>query len=349
MFVAETVNAISKRLNGAIESELLGSNPRIWPSNLAIVRKVWAQAMRGLQLRLENLHKQRFTAYASNEYLDLHASEEGLSRIPALYASGKVDIVTVAGTVIPAGTQMTFASLTYETMASVTATTVLTSVNIQATDPGEIGNVEAGAVMRLVEPVDGIGTITVADTGIVGGAEQETDDSLRERILFSKRNPPSGGSPSEYIEWSRRKAGVTRVWVKRATPAAGSVTIYFAMDNAYPNGVPAAEEVADLQGQLNELAPADATVIVAAPDTLAIDVEVASVTPNTAAIREGIVQELGSMFLRRAEPGSVFARDWLAEAVMSVPGIQRGKIADPADDVTPGADELPILGTVSFS
>ena len=47
--------------------------------------------------------------------------------------------------------------------------------------------------------------------------------------------------PPEYVEWAQTKNGVTRVFVQRATPVPGAVTVYFMMDNigdGHPVGPP---------------------------------------------------------------------------------------------------------------
>lgn len=348
MFKAQTAAEISRQLNGAFQAEMPGSNPYIWPSNLAVIRKVLAQAFRGVELRLEWLHRQRFVSLCEAEYLDLHATDEGLARLPALYASGAVMMITVPGTVILPLTELTHGSITYITMAEITATTTVTSVQVRATEPGVTGNVDPGATLTLTEATVGVGTVTVSPTGIVGGAEVESDDSLRERILYNKRNPPAGGSPSEYIEWARQKPGVTRVWVNRATPQPGSVTIYFAMDLTYANGIPGDADVASLLSLLEDFAPADADVIVRAPAILPVNITISNLVPDTHAIRDAVLAEVQAMFLRRAAPGQVFARDWIAEAISSVPGWQRHFVEEPLLDIFPAPGQLPVLGVLGF-
>jgi len=112
--------------------------------------------------------------------------------------------------------------------------------------------------------------------------------------------------------------------------------------------------VAEMQALIETLAPSDANVIVAAPATQAINVDISGLIPDTAAVRDAVVAELKAMFMRRAEPASitenfVFARSWIDEAVAMAPKWERSSIVVPTANVvisTPGV--LPVLGTVRF-
>ena len=53
----------------------------------------------------------------------------------------------------------------------------------------------------------------VGVNGIGGGADVESDEDLRARVLFRKRNPPHSGSKSDYIAWALEVPGVTRAFV----------------------------------------------------------------------------------------------------------------------------------------
>lgn len=349
MFVADTLNDISLRLRGSFRAVMPESEPWSPRSNLLSVLKVLAQAVRALQLRLEILHKQKFVSYADAEYLDLHATENGLSRNPATYAEGNITVATSVGTTIPAGSQLSSSTgILYETTGVVIATTVSSTVPVRAVVPGLGSNIDVGATLTFTTPISGTGTTTVAAGGIQGGADEESDDSLRDRILYRKRNPPRGGSPSEYHEWTKDYSGRTRSWVQRATPQAGSVTIYFAMDDLYADGVPTAADAAAMQDILEGYAPADADVNVEIFTPLSVDIEIDNLTPDTAAIRDGVQQELAAAFYRRAIVGQNFSKSWLSEAISSVPGWKSHVITDPEGDVTVAAGELPVLGTVTF-
>jgi uncharacterized phage protein gp47/JayE len=356
MYKAPQISDILVDLRSSVKAEVAGTDPWIWPNNLVPVLKAFAQAMRAGYLRLEFIHEQAFVTTARDDYLDYHGIQAGgLSRDPASYAQGVLTGTVTLGTVIPDNVQFMRADGQYfAVVGTVTAIANPINVYVRAVVAGELGNTDPGAVLALVTPIPGVSTLAVDANGLLGGAEQESDDSFRQRILYYKQNPPHGGSPPEYIEWCQTKPGVTRVFVKRATPQPGSVTVYFMMDDI-GNGIPTPADVSEMQSILNQLAPSDADVIVAAPNRQVVNVTVTGLVPDTPAMRDAVTDELKACFLRQPEPASViqpftFAKAWLDEAVSMAPGWRRHKITVPPDDIIyTTAGDIPVLGTITFA
>ena len=356
MYQPPTAEEIVQDLRASVQAEVFGTDPWIWPNNLVPVLKAFAQALRAGYLRLEFIHEQAFVTTARHDYLDWHGIQAGgLSRNPATFASGTVEAAAVLGTTIIDGAQLYRSDgQLYTVVGTTTATEPTMYVDVRAVETGELGNTDPGATLAPITPIAGVtGGFVVDADGIIGGAQGESDESFRQRILFRKQNPPHGGSPAEYIEWAQQKQGVTRVFVQRATPVPGAVTIYFMMDNI-GTGIPSAADVTELQNILDTLAPADAEVIVAAPTPVPVNVTVADLTPPTAALREAVTNELKAMFLRKAEPASliepsVFARAWIDEAISMAPKWKRSRTTAPVGDTTLStAGQIPVLGLVDF-
>lgn len=347
--------SISRSLRDAVRAELPAADAFVWPSNLAVTLKVFAQALRGLYLRLEWLRRQKFVTTADTEALEQHGADIGIARLPASLAAGSVTATTVAGTVIPNGRRMVRADgVVYVSTATVTATGTSTTIPVRALEAGKAGNLVSGTALTLESPLTGVTMIVVGSAGLTGGADEENDASLRERILHAKRNVPHGGSPAEYVRWARLMPGVTRVYVKRATPAAGSVTVLFMMDDTYANGIPASGDVVTMAALLQANAPSNAAIVVTAPTAKAINVTVNGLVPNDAATRDAVRTEILAMFRRRAEPGTAaadftFSKSWIAEAVSMAAGEDRHRLTAPSDDVACGDGEVAVLGTLSFT
>lgn len=360
MYKAPTVTQISQALRAAVRTELPQSDAWVWPNNLYVLTKAFAQGLRGLYLRLEWLHRQARVATAEGADLEGHASDIGITRLEAAQAAGTATAVTTVGTEIPQGTRLLRGDdVAYETTEVATATATATVLKLKAVEPGADGNAVASAPLDPETPITGLGTVTVDAAGLTGGADTENDEDLRARVLLVKRNPPHGGSPAEYIGWARGLAGVTRVFVKRAFPQAGSVTVIFLMDEAYGDGIPQAGDVAALEALLETMAPASADIVVAAPVPVTVDVTIANLSPDNARVRDAVNTELEAMFRRRSQPGSsadpfIFSRSWVSEAVSMATGEVRHQLTLPAADVTvtedsAGIPELAVLGTVTFT
>jgi len=358
-WTAPSAKEISQRMRASARAEIPGTDPFIWPNNLYVLFKVIAQMMRAFYLRLEWAHKQARPLTADVEVLEGFGADLGITRNDATMAGGTVTITATAGTILVDGARLLRSDgQAYDLrLEAPTVTTVDddTDVQVQAEVAGKVGNTEVGTALNFETPVAGVSAVVVGSSGLTGGAEIENDASLRARILDRKRNPPAGGSPAEYRRWAGEVLGVTRVFVMRATPAAGSVTVIFMMDGSSDTGIPTAGDVANVQAKLEEIAPSQVKVIAQAPTPVPIDVTIASLAPDTAAVRSEIKKELLAMFQRRAVPATgttsqKFSKSWIAEAISAASGESSHVLQEPTDDVVCDGDgEIAVLGVLSFA
>lgn len=358
-FVIPTAATLSQQMRAAIKAAIPASDPLIWPNNLYFVTKTFALLMHHFYGRLEYVRRQARTVTADDSSLDDHGLDAGgLTRNTATYALGDAAVPTTIGAVIPTQTKLLRAdNVEFQTAGDYTAIAASTTVRVRAADQGKLGNTEGGTVLTLETPIAGVGAFTVASDGLRGGADTESAQSFRQRILDRKRNPPHGGSPAEYKGWAREVTGVSRVFPKRASPGPGSVTVVFMMDDVYSDGIPSATDEAIVLEHLEEVAPANADIFAVGPVAVPINVSVA-VVPDTARVRAQAQIELEAMFRRKSEPAPpggtfVFSRSWIDEAISAAPEELRHSLTAPATDTTlvedsSGGLQIAVLGTVSF-
>lgn len=359
MFEAPTAQKLSRDLRAAVRAEVPGSDPHIWPNNLYVVCKTFAMALRGAYLRLQWVHRQIFASTAEGIYLERHGADLGIRRLAAAFATGEADSTTVVSTSVPDGTRLVRSDgAVYVTVGDVVATGTTTKLTLRAVEVGREGNATPGTPLTPETPVAGLSAVEVDALGLSGGADEENDSGLRQRILLRKQNPPHGGSPTEYVAWARDFPGVTRAYVKRATPQPGSVTVIFLMDDTYTGGIPLPGDVAALREHLRAQAPGSSHVVVRAPIAVPVDIQV-QIVPDTARTRDAVRQEIHAMFRRRAEPGlagepSTFSRSWISEAISMAAGETRHALAQPASDIvceedSAGNSEIAIPGAITFT
>lgn len=127
--------------------------------------------------------------YAWESYLDAHAEVQRLIRTAAVPATGEVTFTGSNGTVIPIGTEVGTEPTepeadapVYEVTAAGTIAAGTVTVPVRAVEGGKAGDVSAGAVVAILTDVAGANTVTNADA-IIGGADTETDEELRDRLL----------------------------------------------------------------------------------------------------------------------------------------------------------------------
>lgn len=245
------------------------------------------------------------------KYLDYLAEElAGLERraatpaITVLTISGTAGITVPAGSLFATGNGINFvtdddATLRDDGTAEVPATA-------QAAGAG--GNVAAGTITAVPVSIYGVSGVTNA-AAAHDGYEEETDDSLLDRLLFAVRQPATSGNVYHYIEWATSVAGVGAVKVIPLWNGNGTVKIIVVDAN---KNTPSEELLQEVRDVIDANAPIGATVTVVAPTIKTIDIalEVTKGTGNEAAIKS----VLTSYF-----KGNVFGTDYTNAEALNQP------------------------------
>lgn len=212
--------------------------------------------------------------------------------------------------------------------------------------------------MAFLSPIAGLSSeASVSDPGMSGGADEETDAQLRERLLFTIRAPAHGGAATDYIRWAFEVPGVTRAWVSPNGAGLGTVVLYVAVDGAAHGPIPNAADIEAVETHIETRAsgneeregrPVTAQLFVVAPVPLDVPVRLTA-TPDDAETRAAIVAEIRELFLRVAAPGGIVDRDDIAEAIRMAPGVTARHLLSPAENPEAALGVMPVLGTVSFA
>lgn len=332
-----------------IEAGLPGTDARLRRSNLAVMARMHAGAVHGLYGYLDWLAQQLMVDTAETVFLDRYAGIWGVVRVPAAFASGPVTVTGATGVVVPAGTQMQRSDgAAFATTADATLVGGMVDVPVAAMVPGAAGNAAAGTQIAFVQPVAGVASGgTVAAAGVVQGADRETDDALRGRVLARIQQPPMGGALSDYRAWALQVPGVTRAWVYPLEAGVGTVVIRFVRD-ADASLIPDVPEVAAVQAYIDDLRPVCAQVTVLAPTAAPLNMTIA-LTPSTTAVKAAVAAELADVLQREAVPGGTILLSHLREAISVAAGEVNNVLTVPAADVVHSPGEMPVLGTITWS
>ncbi len=178
----------------------------IYDALAPIAMQLWIE-----ETKFRQILEQAFAVTAEGSYLDLIAKDYGLERTPASAARVDLDFTGAVGAVIPEGTTVGIenSDLSFVTMSrAVIDDDKKATVQAKCKLAGKVGNVLPDMIKLLFDPVKDIWTVNNKKAA-VGGVDQESDESLRERILYQKRNPEHGGTESDYKRWALSVTGVT--------------------------------------------------------------------------------------------------------------------------------------------
>lgn len=202
-----------------------------------------------------------FAGTTFGDYLDLRCGEHGLARRAAVKATGQVTFTVSQKMNIPAGTLVATPAdpisgeqaKEFVTTAQVSAEAEGTVVaGIEAVEAGTVGNVLAGTISLMVNPLPGV-TSVANPSATSGGADTESDASLLARFYARVRTPGTSGNKADYINWALEVPGVGAVQVFPLWAGAGTVRVVLLGSDKQPVSD---EVVAEVQ---NYIAPASGT------------------------------------------------------------------------------------------
>ena len=285
---------------------------------------------------------------AEVEHLERWASIWGITRKPATTAEGLVRIMGSDGLTFPAGLEFQRQDgaryISLEDKLIIQGGAI---VPVRALEPGIGGNAPDMTLAQLSAPMLGVDAQALAAGNIAGGADAETDASLRARLLARIRQPPRGGAAHDYIAWALEVPGVTRAWCYPLEEGIGTVTVRFLMDDAYPDGIPTPEDVAAVAAHIDQVRPVTAEVHVLAPEPAPVTFSI-RVTPDTPVVRARVETALKAMIVRDAVPGGVLLVSRMNEAISLAEGEEDHVLLLPEGNVSFAVGRMPVLGTVEW-
>jgi len=162
---------------------------------------------------------------------------------------------------LPSGTQLINADngVTYLTIASVAlsaatvqATILAVSDQVDGGGAGVIGNLDPGAIVSFANPLANVARNAAVNTQTVTGANAESTDAYRQRVIDRFQKRPQGGAYSDYETWGEEVAGIINIYPYTSTNP-GQVDIYVeatAASSGSTDGIPTA---AQLQAVLDSI------------------------------------------------------------------------------------------------
>jgi len=300
---------------------------------------------------------------ATDEFLRGWAALIGIYQLDAVAASGTAQFTGSPGITVHTGSTLTRIDGTpYVSTADASSDASGTVVvPFTASITGAITNCDAGTPISLDLPPSGINASGVTVGPTLGGADQETEDALRTRMLKGYADPPHGGSASDYIGWATSVPGCTRAWVIAEGQGPGTVVVYVMFDvvNASIGGLPIGTNGASsheyrantatgdqllVADAIWPVQPVTALVYVVAPVPLPVAVTLKDLSPNTADMQAAVLSSLTDMFSHTAQVGGTIYPSDIYEAVLLTPGVQHFEVITPTAPIVAGPGQLQIMG-----
>ena len=304
-----------------------------------------------LQIQADWVKRQAFPQTAEGEFLDRHAELRGLTRKEATAARGVVRFFAgEAGQearVIPAETVcMTAGLVRFSTLeeAVLAEGELYVDVPVEAVNPGEAGNVAAGAVDTMAVAPVGIASCTNQEA-CTGGTDREEDEKLRGRILATFQRLPNGANCAFYEREALSFDEVAAAVVIPRPRGVGTVDVVVTSHS----GLPGEELLEKLTAFFEERREIAVDVQVREPQTVGVNVSVAVTAKEGADLEQ--VKAVVESKLREQFDGRMLGRDvllaWLGNLVYGCEGVANYALTAPAADLLVAEDVLPVLGSLT--
>lgn len=300
---------------------------------------------------------------AETEWLDRHGdiwlvnADGTTGRKLASLATGTVNVVGLEPfIVVPANSVLEAATtkglVEFETLRQIETapSQAPTPVPVRAINPGADGNLNPGDPLAFNPDITNIESVSVVS--ITGGADTESDDDLRIRVLERIRQPPQGGAAHDYVRWAKAVAGCTRAWCTPNEMGIGTVTVRVLFDDlrAENDGWPHFEDLVAVTDYIDSVRPvAVKDFWVLAPIKQFIDVDIYNLVPDNDSVRTGIEASLQQMLKDRAAPGQTIFATWKAQAVMNAPDVISFDLRNWEDDFMESPGHMAVLRDIVYA
>ena len=306
-----------------------------------------------LQVHSDWVRRQCFPQTAVGENLDHHARMRSLERKSATCAEGVVRFFAAESSelvrTVPAGTVcMTPGLVRFETQQDgyLMAGEMWVDVPVRAVEAGAGGNAAAGTVTEMAVAPVGIVSCSNPD-GFAGGVDEEDDESLRQRVLYSFRYLPNGANAAYYRQLAMADEEVAQAAVISRPRGVGTVDVVVASRE----GMPDVTLLQRLRNHFLSVREIAVDVDVLAPAEYAVEVEVDVVAEEGADFEEvkGRVEAALTGWFTGKRLGCPVLRAELNALVFSVEGVANCTIVLPGEDIAADISTLPVLDDLIVS
>lgn len=248
------------------------------------------------------------------------------------------------------------------------------ALNVLCRTTGEQTNLESGAILTFAQSIPGIDNqATVNANAISGGADLESDELLRQRVLISRRT-----IEGVFINDQIRLAGLsipgnTRIFITNPTirtsdpnagqpgmrPTPGEVVVYPLRDND-ANIIPAQSVLDQTKQAIIERGamPANTSqldIYVLAAETVDVDFTFTTLVPDTPTMRTAVNNSLRAFFEDRVQfEGDIFEPQYLSAIEQTIDQntnqqIQQFELTSPTGTVDINDGQIAVLGNIVYN
>lgn len=269
--ITPTTTDVNANIIAQLEASLSQTIPLLPKSFLRILAKTLAAVFITLYKYGGWMFFQVFVSTAANESTEVNGKtvnplvEWGRligvgDPVAATQAELVVDITVVSAGTLPSGSQLigNTNGVTYITIGAVTLVGATVQATVRAVSDqsggggaGAIGNLDVGAILSFANPLSSVGREAVVDSQAVTGADGESTEAYRQRVIDFFQKRPQGGAYADYEQWGEETAGIVACYPYTSSNP-GQVDVYCEADTAIdPDGIPTTAQLEAVLDNIN--------------------------------------------------------------------------------------------------
>lgn len=336
----------------------LGTGLRNWNvgSRIRSLFEAIAVALEEISFEADAEYAGLYAATSSGARLTMRAKELGLTRKPEQKATGIVRFTVSGPVTIPIGTKVATGDPASDDGVKEYATTEggvapgagPVDLRVEAVLAGASGNVAAGEVDTLVDNIPEVTDVT-NPSPIAGGADEETDEDLRNRCALAPFRMGTGQPDRTWEVLAGDVIAVARTRVISNYAGPGTFKVYVWSRDAEGNLVGGSTAlVTAVQDYLDNYTLAGVTLVVATPPGPMQDVVgyVEAAAGHTyEEVAPLVVDAIEDLFAGLAVDEEL-VRAAITAAAMGVANVKDFRLSEPAANVTPGSGETIQAGQI---
>ena len=320
-------------------------------SDIMMRFKVLATQLLNMENAVEFVKRQMFVSTAEGEYLDMHASERGLTRKDSVKARGEVtfslsfpsasDIVIEKGTVV-ATSGVDFKSFETTKDVVILAGKLEVSVPVVAVKGGSDHNVKKDAICVMVTPPMGVDKVT-NKLQTKSGADKESDEDLRARTLDSYKDISNSTNAVYYKRLAQSVGGIHSASVQAGVDGAGTLALYLRAKGDAQLSMERIEEVQQLIDKNRELC-VDTYVYYAVPKNFSLNLSLELYDSYEFSVVSEKVREKLYEYIDSLEVGQPALMCEMNEALYHIEGVKNFHFnGNTAGDITVNTNQYCVL------
>lgn len=296
-------------------------------------------------IELEGYLDLAFVDTSEEGYLDRLGGQFGVDRQMATYSIRKASFKNATNNPfnVPIGSRYTINTLSYSVIEKIGEGVF----QVKCEMTGTIGNTSFGKLVP-VDYIEGLANAELEEV-LIPGLNDETDDSLRFRILNKLQMPATSGNIHQYKQWALEVEGVGDAKIFPLWNGAGTVKVIVVNADKEPADVPILNSV---KAYIEEVRPIGATVTVAAPTPKTITIEV-SIEIGKDAFLEDVKQKfklkLEEYFREVALKKVIISYAIIGSLLLETDGVidySDLKVNNTTSNVRLAEEEVPVLGSL---